>query len=145
MNARDVELLTERELEVMHVFWTGDELTAHDARDRLEANGRKLTYTTVANLCRLLCEKGFLNRKGKCRPFTFRQAKSFSEVSSNLVTNLVDKLFRGSREQLLLQVLSPQQLSQKKQKLLQELLDDFDEPSGQNNTGEQDENDGTTL
>ena len=130
MNAKDVELLTERELEVMHVFWASGEMTANDARDRLESEGRTLTYTTVANLCRLLAEKGFLERLGESRPYTFRPAKSFGEVSSNLVSDLVQKLFRGSREQLLLQVLSPQQLSRKKQKLLQQLLDDLDDGEG---------------
>lgn len=130
MNAKDLELLTERELEVMHVFWSGGEMTASAARDQLESAGRTLTYTTVANLCRLLCDKGFLERHGQTRPFTFRQAKSFKEVSSNLVTDMVEKLFRGSREQLLLQVLSPQGLSKKKQRLLQELLADLDDTDG---------------
>ncbi len=31
--------LTERELEVMHVFWSQGEATAAEARDRLEATG----------------------------------------------------------------------------------------------------------
>lgn len=127
MNAKDAERLTERELEVMHVFWNGGELTAHQARDRLEEEGRSLTYTTVANLCRVLQEKGFLERLGKTRPFTFRQAKSFGEVSSSLVGDLVCKLFRGSREQLILQLLSPQKLSRKKQKLLDELLSELED------------------
>ncbi len=125
-----MELLTERELEVMHVFWASGEMTASDARDRLETEGRTLTYTTVANLCRLLTEKGSLERLGESRPFTFRPAKSFEDVSSKLVRDMVEKLFRGSREQLLLQVLSPQQLSKKKQKLLQQLLDDLDDGEG---------------
>ena len=52
--------LTERELEIMHVFWQSGELTAADARDRLAGEGRDLAYTTVATLVRILLEKGFI-------------------------------------------------------------------------------------
>ena len=38
--------LTERELEVMHVFWRHGEATAAEARDRLAAAGLDRTYTT---------------------------------------------------------------------------------------------------
>ena len=51
--------LTERELEVMHVFWKHGEATAALARDRLADAGLDRTYTTIANLVRLLHEKGF--------------------------------------------------------------------------------------
>jgi hypothetical protein len=46
--------LTERELEVMHVFWKHGEATAALARDRLADAGLDRTYTTIANLVRLL-------------------------------------------------------------------------------------------
>ena len=44
--------LTERELEVMHVFWSRGEATAAEARDRLAESGLDRTYTTIANLVR---------------------------------------------------------------------------------------------
>src|SRR5207244_11054487 len=55
--ARD---LTERELEVMHVFWKHPDATAAEARDHLAAAGLDRAYTTVATLVRILYEKGFL-------------------------------------------------------------------------------------
>lgn len=122
MNRPTAEPLTGRELEVMHLFWADGELTAQSARDRLEASGRSLTYTTVATLCRILWEKGFLERVGQVRPFSFKPTKSFDEVSGNLVQDLLQRVFQGSRQQLLVQVLGQQQLSARKQALLQQLL-----------------------
>ncbi len=122
MNRPPAEPLTERELEVMHVFWPAAEMSAQQARDQLELKGRLLTYTTVATLCRILWEKGFLERVGQARPFTFRPAKSFQEVSGHLVSDLVRKVFQGSREQLLLHMVGDDQLSAKKRKLLEEFL-----------------------
>ena len=39
--------LTERELEVMQLFWKQGESTAHQIRHKLAKAGRDLTYPTV--------------------------------------------------------------------------------------------------
>ena len=122
MNRPAAEQLTERELEVMHIFWSHGELTAQAARDQLECDGRALTYTTVATLCKILWEKDFLERIGDARPFSFKAAKSFDEVSGHFVTDLVRKVFQGSREQLLLHIVGNQKLTAKKRKMLEQLL-----------------------
>ena len=54
--------LTERELEVMHVFWPHGESTAAEARDRLAAAGLDRTYTTIANLVRALATRDSWHR-----------------------------------------------------------------------------------
>lgn len=122
MNRPPAEALTERELEVMHVFWAGGQQSAQDARDELEKRGRTLTYTTVATLCKILWEKGYLERIGDSRPFDFKPAKSFQEVSKHFVSDLVQRVFQGSREQLLLHVIGNQKLTKQKRKLLEDLL-----------------------
>lgn len=60
--------LTERELEVMHIFWDRGESTAADIRDVLAGQGRDLAYTTVATLIRILLEKEFLTQTTTERP-----------------------------------------------------------------------------
>ena len=42
--------LTERELEIMHVFWKQGAPTAGEVREALANAGRDLAYTTVATL-----------------------------------------------------------------------------------------------
>ncbi len=74
--ARD---LTERELEVMHVFWKAGEATAAEARDRLAAAGRDRTYPTIANLVRSLHDKGFLEPTNAERPFSYQPVRSYEE------------------------------------------------------------------
>ncbi len=63
--------LTERELEVMQVFWKHGELDAVEARERLAAAGLDRAYTTIATLVRILVEKGFLKQLPGDRPFRF--------------------------------------------------------------------------
>jgi predicted transcriptional regulator len=116
--------LTERELEVMHVFWEASEspLTAADAQQRLAATGRELAYTTVATLVRILVEKEFLLQTNDQRPFAYKPARSFEEVSRRIVGNLVERVFQGSREQLLLRLVETKRLSAKERALLEEIL-----------------------
>jgi BlaI family transcriptional regulator, penicillinase repressor len=58
--------LTERELEIMHIFWRHGELTAAAVRDHLAQQGRELAYTSVATLVRILVDKGYMLRPGDC-------------------------------------------------------------------------------
>ena len=114
--------LTQRELELMHVFWKHGELTANDARDHLSAAGTDVTYVTVANLVRLLQEKGFVEPTNDERPFRYRPIRSYEDVSNRLLTDLIRRVFRGSREQLLVRLVKEQKLSAKERALLKDIL-----------------------
>lgn len=114
--------LTERELELMHVFWEEGPMTAMDLRDRLAARSRDLAYTTVATLVRILVEKQFLKQTGEVRPFVYEACRSFDDVSKRLVTDLVHRVFQGSREELLVRLLDGRKLTKKERDVLQQIL-----------------------
>lgn len=116
--------LTERELAVMRVFWDNGPGTAEEARERLADSGVELAYVTVANVVRGLLDKGFLKQLNKSRPFQYQAARSFAEVSKRLVGDLVDRLFDGSRQELLVQVLAKRRLTRSEKQFLQQVLQD---------------------
>ena len=116
--------LTQRELEVMHLFWTHGSLTAAAARDHLADAGRELTYTTVATLVRLLFEKGFLHSLNDERPFIYAPVRSREEVSKRLLGDVLDCVFKGSREQLLLRLFEERQLTEQERTILQTILEE---------------------
>lgn len=126
--------LTERELEMMHIFWQpagrkdakpqSEELTAAEVRQRLAGGGRDLAYTTVATLLRILVEKGFLRQTTDQRPFAYRANRSFKDVSARLVNDLVDQVFSGSRETLLLRLVENKKLTKKERQLLEDILEE---------------------
>ena len=117
--ARD---LTSRELEVMHVFWRHGEATAADARDHLAAAGLDRTYPTIANLVRILLDKGFLEPVNAERPFRYRPARSYEDVSGRLLGDLVQRVFRGSREQLLVRLVGERKLTARERAVLEGIL-----------------------
>lgn len=119
--------LTARELEVMHVFWDRNapavtELTVSDVRDALQAAGRELAYTTVATLVRILVEKEFLKQINDERPFLYQSLRSFDEVSGSMLGEMVQKVFGGSREKLLVRLMDERTLSKKELKALEDIL-----------------------
>jgi len=114
--------LTERELEVMHVFWKRGASTVAEVRDALAEAGLDRAYTTVATLVRILADKGFLEQTNQARPFSYRPQKSYQDVSKKLLGELIDRVFHGSREQLLVRLLEPKSLSRTERILLEDIL-----------------------
>lgn len=114
--------LTERELEVMQVFWRRGELTVADVQQDLSDAGLDRAYTTVATLVRILHDKGFIEQTNQERPFRFRPKRSYEDVSGRLLSDLVDRVFQGSREQLLVRLMGQKKLTAKERNLLEEIL-----------------------
>ncbi|HEV3344904.1 MAG TPA: BlaI/MecI/CopY family transcriptional regulator [Pirellulales bacterium] len=114
--------LTERELEIMQVFWRRGALAVADVKDDLARAGLERAYTTVATLVRILADKGFIEQTNDQRPFIYRPAKSYEEVSGKLLSDLVDRVFQGSREQLLVRLLEQKRLSAKERTALEHVL-----------------------
>lgn len=115
--------LTQRELEVMQVYWKRGSLTAADARAHLAADGPELTYTTVATLVRILHEKGFLKQLNLERPFVYAPAKSYQDVTGRLLGDVLDRVFGGSREQLLMRLFEQGHLTKRERAFLEDILE----------------------
>ena len=114
--------LTERELEIMHVCWKRGESTAAEIRETLAKAGRDLAYTTVATLVRILNEKGFVEQTNEERPFRYKPIRSFDDVSGRLLGDLVKRVFRGSREHLLMRLTENRKLTPNERTLLEKIL-----------------------
>ncbi len=114
--------LTERELEVMQVFWQRGDATVAEVRDALAEAGRDLQYTTVATLVRILCDKSFVAQVNDERPYVYRPQRSYEDVSGSMLGDLVRRLFDGSREQLLLRLFDERTLTDEERAVLKEIL-----------------------
>ena len=120
--------LTDRELEVMHAFWEGGESTIAEVQERLEKEGRELAYTTVATLVRILVDKKFLKQTTSRRPHVFRAVRSHEEVSGRLLRDLMQRVFGGSAEALVLRLMEDKELSAADRKKLRAMLENNTNP-----------------
>jgi predicted transcriptional regulator len=88
----------------------------------LEKQGRDLAYTTVATLVRILVDKGFIKPTNDQRPFSYRPMRTFEDVSGSLLTDLLDRVFGGSRRQLLIRLMEEHDLTAKDREILEQIL-----------------------
>lgn len=116
--------LTERELEIMQVFWQrrGETITIADVQSELNSDERELAYTTVATLVRILVDKGFLEQTTDRRPHAFSPTRTHEEVSGRLLKDLVHRVFGGSAEALLLRLMQDEEMTASERRRLQALM-----------------------
>jgi len=104
--------LTEQELEIMKVVW---ELQTATVRDVYEAllRRRKIAYTTVMTMMNILEEKGYLKKRAEDKAHVYRPAQPKAKVIRAMVQEFVKRVFNGSAQPLLVQLVKDQQLSEK--------------------------------
>ena len=111
--------LTDREADVMRVLWQRGPSTVSEVRDALDD---ALAYTTVQTILRILEDKGFAAHEEEGRQHRFRAQVAESEAQQNALRHLLGKLFRGSTELLLTQLVSDDRLSTQQIRRMRKLL-----------------------
>jgi len=112
-------VMGDRELDVMGVLWDLGSGTVSEVRERLPAD---LAYTTVLTILRNLEAKELVTHttEGKAHRYVPRVARRTARRSA--VSRIVDKLFHGSPEQLITQLVEDEHLSAEDLKRLRALL-----------------------
>jgi BlaI family transcriptional regulator, penicillinase repressor len=129
MARRKTEHLTPLELEIMHVLWETGPANVQTVQQRLE---RELAYTTVQTMLNILHRKGKVKRTLKERAYFYRPAVSRGQVVSQHMGDIVDRLFGGSAESLVMSLLETKHLTPEKLARLNELLKEAQEKSDEN-------------
>jgi predicted transcriptional regulator len=103
---------TGQELEIMKVVW---ELQTATVRDVYEAllRRRKIAYTTVMTMMNILEGKGYLKKRTEDKAHIYRPAQPKAQVIRAMVQEFVQRVFNGSAQPLLMQLVKDRQLSQK--------------------------------
>jgi predicted transcriptional regulator len=114
------EQLTPLELEIMKVLWETGPANVQTVQQRLE---RELAYTTVQTMLNVLHRKGKAKRTLKNKAYFYRPAVSRTQVMGNAVGDLIDRMFGGSAESLVMSLVETRQLTPEKLSRLQKLVE----------------------
>jgi predicted transcriptional regulator len=104
--------LTGQELEIMKVVWERDTATVRDVYETL-LEQRKVAYTTVMTMMKILERKGYLKKSQGERAFVYRPAQPKRQVIAGMVREFVNRVFNGSAEPLLVHLVEEHKLSRK--------------------------------
>jgi BlaI family transcriptional regulator, penicillinase repressor len=120
MPRKKTEHLTPLELEIMKVLWETGPANVQTVQRRLE---RELAYTTVQTMLNVLHRKGKAKRTLKDKAYFYRPAVSRREVIGKAVGDLIDRMFGGSVEGLVMSMVETRHLTPEKLSRLQELIE----------------------
>ena len=124
MTRRKTERLTPLELEIMEVLWETGAANVQAVQQRLR---RELAYTTVQTMLNILHRKGKVKRALKDRAYFYKPAVSRRQVVRQAVNDLVEHLFGGSAENLVMSLVETKHLTPEKLTRLNELLKETEE------------------
>jgi BlaI family transcriptional regulator, penicillinase repressor len=115
------EQLTPLELEIMDVLWRVGPANVQTVQRHLE---RELAYTTVQTMLNILHRKRKVKRAMKDRAYFYKPAVSRSQVVSQHMSDIVERLFGGSAESLVMSLLETKHLTPKMLTRLNTLLEE---------------------
>src|SRR5580704_10315942 len=111
MAKREKEKLTGLELQIMQVIWRLGPSNVGAVQEGLE---QRLAYTTVQTMLNILEKKGKLKRRLRGRAFEYSAVVTEAKASSHAVRDLVDRMFGGSSEELVMSLIKSKQIDAKK-------------------------------
>ncbi|MGA3164811.1 MAG: BlaI/MecI/CopY family transcriptional regulator [Terriglobia bacterium] len=104
--------LTEQELEIMKVVWELQTATVREVYEIL-LRRRKIAYTTVMTMMNILEEKGYLKKRADDKAYLYRPTKAKAKVIRAMLQDFVNRVFNGSAQPLLVQLVKDRHLSGK--------------------------------
>jgi BlaI family transcriptional regulator, penicillinase repressor len=124
---------TDRELDVMAVLWDRGDATVAEVQEALADD---LAYTTVLTVLRTLEEKGHVGHTEEGRAYRYHPLVEREEAGASALARLVDRVFGGSPELLLTQLVAERSLSDEELERMRRLLDRVRDGGGSGEAGE---------
>jgi predicted transcriptional regulator len=103
-------ILTEQELEIMKIVWERESTTVRDVYETL-LERRKVAYTTVMTMMKILEQKKYLKRTQLDRAYVYRPAQPKRQVVGDMVRDFINRVFNGATEPLLVHLVEEHDLS----------------------------------
>lgn len=116
--------LTKLELKIMQVIWKRGSSTVAEVQGEIEP---PLAYTTVQTVLNILERKGKLRRELKGRAFVYSAKVSEEKAVGQTLRDMIDRMFGGSSEELVMSLLKSRQIDAKR---LAKLTERFSKEKG---------------
>jgi predicted transcriptional regulator len=111
VSTSEKDTLTKLELQIMQVIWRLGASNVSAVQEGLE---QRLAYNTVQTMLNILQRKGKLKRKLRGKAYIYAATVSEARASSHAVRDLVDRMFGGSSEDLVMSLIKSRQIDAKK-------------------------------
>ncbi len=122
MARKKLSSLTDLEIDIMNVVWRQRRATVRQIVDSLR-DQRPLAYTTVQTILSILTQKGVVEYTREGRAFVYTAILKPEGVRREVIAAVVEKLFAGSSQSLVLHLIESDTLTAAEAESLRNLLD----------------------
>ena len=116
---------TDAELEILSILWDSGPCTVRFVNDKLNEI-RPVGYTTTLKFLQIMTDKGIVTRQADGRTHVYTANLKKENVQNQLLEKLMDSVFGGSAQQLVLQTLGNYRASQSELAEIKALIDKLD-------------------
>ena len=106
----------------MKIVWQLEKATVRDVYEVL-LERRKIAYTTVMTMMKILEQKQYLKKTLEDRAHIYCPAKPKNQVIRGMVREFVDRVFNGSAQPLLLHLVEDRRLTEKELREIERLME----------------------
>ena len=117
---------TKSELEILQVLWKHGPSTVRFVNDYLRGNVRPVQYTSTLKLMQIMVEKNMLIRDEQQMKHIYHALLEEKSTKGQLINQMVNSLFDGSRANLVMQLFGNARPSRKELDEIKEMLRQID-------------------
>ncbi len=121
--------LTPLELEIMQILWKTEQSNVQVVQHKLK---RELAYTSVQTMLNVLHRKGKVKRILKDRAYFYSATVSERKIIKQSLGDMINRLFGGSAESLVMSLVETKQLTPEKLAELHNLIGEKEKEDGKN-------------
>ena len=109
---RKVQMVTDRELEILKVLWARGKASVREVQDDLNKSAGPVAYSTVQTLLNIMEDKkGLVKHVVEGRTFIYIPKKSSDRTIRELTKRFVDRVFDGAIDRMMVALLDPKPTS----------------------------------
>ena len=122
---RKVQMVTDRELEILKVLWTRGKASVREVQEDLNKTAGPVAYSTVQTLLNIMEEKkGLVRHVVEGRTFIYVPKKSSDRTIRELTTRFVDRVFDGAIDRMMVALIDSKAPSAEEFDRLRAMLDE---------------------
>ena len=129
MAGKSRNVLTNLELKLMKIVWSLGNATVRNVKNALPRR-KPLAYSTVLTVMRILERKGFLRHDSVDRTYVYCPIVTREQAIKAMVRNLTNRLFDGSAELLMVNILQKEKLTPEELRRLKKLIEEKEKETG---------------
>lgn len=107
----------------MKLVWQRESATVRDIYEAL-LERRKVAYTTVLTVMKIMEGKGYLKRSRRDRAFVYRPARPKDQVIRGMIREFVNRVFDGSAQPLLVHLVKTRCIGEKELREIRRMIEE---------------------